>query len=86
MSFQLQHKLSVLPVDVKPLTVTSQPQLFVGDMLQQLHNSQLAAGVAKLTAPTVSSTLASSVTSQFVQGNIITDIALIKTSEMFETT
>ena len=68
---QLQHKPSVLPVDVKPLTATTQPQLFIGDMLQHLHNSQVAAGVAKLATHTVPSTLASSsVTSQFVQGNL----------------
>ena len=46
----------MLPVDVKPLTVTSQPQLFIGDMLQQLHNNQIA-GTAKLPTPIVSSQL-----------------------------
>ena len=73
----------MLPGDVKPLTTTTQPQLFIGDMLQHLHSSQIAAaaaGAAKLTTPIVSSlscdikredTLTvSSATSQIVQGNV----------------
>lgn len=80
-TLSLQHdvKPSVLPVDVKPLTATTQPQLFIGDMLQHLHNSQLAAGTAKLATSTLSSLLksdskredtlaTSSATSQLVQG------------------
>ena len=64
--FLLQQdvKPPVLPSDVKPVTVTTQPQLFIGDMLQHLHNTQIAAvaaaaaaGAAKLTTPTVSSLL-----------------------------
>jgi len=70
----------VLPVDVKPLTTaTSHPQLYIGDMLQHLHNSQMA-GTAKLATPIVPSLLksdtkredtlaTSSTTSQIVQGN-----------------
>ena len=62
--------------------VTTQPQLFIGDMLQHLHNSQIAAGTAKLTTPTISSLLKSDIkreetltsstaTNQVVQGNTI---------------
>ena len=70
------------------MTVTTQPQLFIGDMLQHLHNSQLAAAVAaagttKFTQlknenkrEDISTT--SSTNSQIVQGN---DSVLNHTSE-----
>lgn len=73
----------MLPGDVKSLTVTTQPQLFIGDMLQHLHSSQIAAaaaaaGSAKLTTTMVSSLKSdikredtptvSYATSQFLQG------------------
>ena len=70
----------MLPGDVKPLSVTTQPQLFIGDMLQHLHSSQIAAGASKLTTPIVSSLKSdikredtptvSYATSQFLQGNV----------------
>ena len=79
---QQDVKPPVLPGDVKSLTVTTQPQLFIGDMLQHLHSSQIAAaaaGAVKLTTPIVSSlksdikredtSTVSYATSQFLQGN-----------------